>query len=487
MKRLTLFMIFLLYAPLVWSAGTVAGDYLELDTEAAHVALNECSIDYLSTTQQLYVLDNDGWYSIGPEAHHLKPCSASPITAEGVMYYDSDDDRVHYRTGAGVWEPAGQITLDEAYEYGATTTIDSGSTVTYNNAQVDATDSFNIANSGAAGTGQAIEITDTKSGAHATMIIDHTSGNIASGGLHIRDNAANAAHLAYGVHVESTDATTAILDAFKATAGTNLMISDGLDVSAANIDHGINLGANEFIGTTSIFDFDYLDMDAAGDFVLSETGGNNADPDFQVLGYGSLRSGELGGNGANYTTWTSTGYLTFVGEAKPVWEEIIYMDRSDLAIAGGDGTAPTASEADTNKHWYYWAYTEGVDVSYHTWRLPAQLDESEDIEFFVRWNSEDAGGDGCTWVITYCLMKDDNNEVSCDPTTALDTVLVEDTTDVQYEWATTNSGVINGGTVGVGETMKIKLQCSASRDSDTCNAESIRINFRIDFIGAEPP
>ena len=457
----------LIIVALAFAAGT-ATDYVTFTPAANPGAAAEGTIYYDSDTDMHFGMDDGAvWYPMGPEVRGFKPVATASETAEGYVYYDSDVDRLYVRTGAAAWEPLNEQTSDEVYEEGQGVTLDAGA-IAWTNAEVDGQDTLAIAHSGAAGTGQAVEITDTKSGAHATMIIDHTSGNASSGVLHIRDNTSDAADLAYGILIESVDGTKEIVDALVIRATTNAMITDAIDVSDAEITNAINFGNNTVTGANTIIDLNFLDMDAAGDISFSETGGSNADADFQVDGFSMFFSGQMGDDASNYTAFSTDGVLTFAGNARPTHTDYFWTSDFDLVTVHGDGTAPTENEAGSTFNFSSWSYTEGNgDVSYMLYMIPEDMDVSAAMNIFLIWTTEDAGGDTCLWKVQYDFWALEAEAID-NTWIALDTIVADDT-GAQFQTATTSGGQISGGTFSDNDAclMQISLtDCNDAAEAD---------------------
>lgn len=456
MKKILCIIIILLWSITALGAGTTT-DYVDLENGEAFPpggGANEAMIDYDPVNDVWKVYADDGnWYSIGVECYNFKPVAASPITQEGIVYYRSDTDQLYVRTGAAAWEELNGSTLDDTYTQGATITIDATGTLTLTSTLDDATDMLTITRSDSgSGTGQLIMMTDTQDAAHASIILDHTSGNANSGGLHIRDNAANAANLAYGLLVESVDATTEIVDAIKVLATTNAMITDAIDVSDAELTNAINTGANIWVATDLQITSNPLTIGADGDFRTLETGGSTADPDFQVDGFGQIYSGALGDDASNYTGFTTDGVLSFHGNARPSHREWHSVQDLDLVMAGGDGTDPVENEAGGTGKYSSWTFTEATSIAYYSWLIPCNCDVTAAINVYIVWLTENNGGDSCLWRVRHDGGKTFNNdEIPTAPATVLNTPIADDTTDVKYEEAITAAGIINASTFAAGE------------------------------------
>jgi hypothetical protein len=72
-----------------------------------------------------------------------------------------------------------------------------------------------------------------------------------------------------GILVEHLDATVgSMLDGIRIVSTTDTAMTDGLDVSDAEIVNGLNIGANTLLGTTGLIDYTNFDVNATGDVTV---------------------------------------------------------------------------------------------------------------------------------------------------------------------------------------------------------------------------
>jgi len=489
-KKIVIILCLILYPMLAYSAGLTDTDFIDYDVAAGVPGAPSESMCYYDGGDDVYYCRDDTatWVPHGLEVYGWDPEATCPIAAaEGYVYADSDDHRLYYYNGTD-WEPLNEQTLGEAYTESPTITIDAAGSLTLSSTLVDATDMLTISRSGAAGTGQLLDLSDTQTGNHISMILDVTSGNASSRGMLLRDNAADTADLAYLYGAQSVDAVQVVQDGYLAFAATTDKMIDAFDGSDAEIINCLNCGVNTILGTSTVIDFDNFDLDAAGDLTLSETGGNAADPDCDVNGFAQLGAvgGGLLGNDINATAFSADGVITFMADARPTHSEWHSVQDLDLVVAGGDGSDPAENEAGSTAKYSSWTWTEGSTIAYYTWLIPAQVDVSAAINIYIVWLTEGAGGDSCLWRVRHDGGKTFNNdEVPSAPSTVLSTPIADDTTDTQYEIAKTDAGIINGATFTDGEIVTFDFyltDCDAGEATDYADMLGFVIEYRLDTL-----
>jgi hypothetical protein len=133
--------------------------------------------------------------------------------------------------------------------------------------------------------------------------------------LNSNTGAATDAAFAQGLLIENLDTATGnsitMADAIVIQATTDTFITDGLDVSDAELVNGVNLGANVLLGTTSTIDFTNFDVSSTGSITtgsLASTGisfdissgvGSNTSP--TIAAFRTANTGAVGGTGLGST------------------------------------------------------------------------------------------------------------------------------------------------------------------------------------------
>lgn len=88
-----------------------------------------------------------------------------------------------------------------------------------------------------------------------------------------------------------------------------------------------------------------------------------------------------------------------------------------------------------------------ADVLDHHLRLPGDVDLKRDIKFRVDWTSGSATtADTIDWKVFYKFIIPDTTTIAT-ATTALDTVIAQDTVAGAYIWQSTAYGILKGGTL----------------------------------------
>lgn len=88
-----------------------------------------------------------------------------------------------------------------------------------------------------------------------------------------------------------------------------------------------------------------------------------------------------------------------------------------------------------------------ADALDHFLRLPGDVDLKRDIKFRVDWTSGSATtADTIDWKVFYKLIIPDTTTIAT-ATTALDTVIAQDTVAGAYIWQRTAYGILKGGTL----------------------------------------
>jgi hypothetical protein len=97
------------------------------------------------------------------------------------------------------------------------------------------------------------------------------------------------------------------------------------------------------------------------------------------------------------------------------------------------------------------------DVLDHNWSLPYDVDLNKDILFRVHWTSgSSTTADTITWKVFYKPIVPNSTTIAA-ASTALDTVIAQDTVIGAYTWQATEWGVLNGGTLAA-NVEKLMLQ-----------------------------
>lgn len=123
---------------------------------------------------------------------------------------------------------------------------------------------------------------------------------------------------------------------------------------------------------------------------------------------------------------------------------------------GAGGGAPVQQEISTFGIVGILMDTAG-DLLDHNWSLPADLDREKDILFRLHWTSGSATtADTITWKVFYKPIVPDVTTIAA-ASTALDTVIAQDTVAGAYIWQATSWGVLNGGTLAY-DVEKLMLQ-----------------------------
>lgn len=97
------------------------------------------------------------------------------------------------------------------------------------------------------------------------------------------------------------------------------------------------------------------------------------------------------------------------------------------------------------------------DVIDHNWSLPADLDINKNIYFRLHWTSGSATtADTIDWKVFYKPIVPNSTTIAA-ASTALDTVIAQDTVVGAYTWQTTEWGILNAGTLAH-DVEKLMLQ-----------------------------
>lgn len=102
------------------------------------------------------------------------------------------------------------------------------------------------------------------------------------------------------------------------------------------------------------------------------------------------------------------------------------------------------------------------DVIDTNWSLPADVDLKKDIKFRVHWTSGSADtADTITWKVFYKAIVPDTTTIAA-ASTALDTVIAEDTVIGAYTWQVTSWGVLKAGTLALNtEALMLQVEMDA--------------------------
>lgn len=94
--------------------------------------------------------------------------------------------------------------------------------------------------------------------------------------------------------------------------------------------------------------------------------------------------------------------------------------------------------------------------------LPYDVDIAKDIKFRVHWTSgSSTTADTITWKVFYKPIVPDSTTIAA-ASTALDTVIAEDTVAGAYTWQATSWGVLKGGTLAANvEKLMIQVELDA--------------------------
>lgn len=102
------------------------------------------------------------------------------------------------------------------------------------------------------------------------------------------------------------------------------------------------------------------------------------------------------------------------------------------------------------------------DVIDHNMQLPHDVDINKHIYFRVHWTSgSSTTADTIDWKVFYKAIVPDSTTIAA-ASTALDTVIAQDTVIGAYTWQTTAWGVLKGGTLAVNvEALMLQVEMDA--------------------------
>jgi hypothetical protein len=141
----------------------------------------------------------------------------------------------------------------------------------------------------------------------------------------------------------------------------------------------------------------------------------------------------------------------------PVSEFTGWLGAAGVSAGAGTG-APVQKEISTFGLVGCLMEADG-DVLDHHLMLPYDVDLKKDIRFRVHWTSgSSTTADTIDWKVFYLGIVNDSTTIAA-ATTALDTVIAQDTVIGAYTWQTTAYGVLKGETLGQDvESMTIQVE-----------------------------
>ena len=128
---------------------------------------------------------------------------------------------------------------------------------------------------------------------------------------------------------------------------------------------------------------------------------------------------------------------------------------------GAGGGAPVQQEISTFGIVSILMDTAG-DLLDHNLQMPHDIDIAKDIRFRVHWTSGSATtADTITWKVFYKSIVPNTTTIAA-ASTALDTVIAEDTVAGAYIWQATEWGVLKGGTLAFNvEALMLQVELDA--------------------------
>lgn len=136
------------------------------------------------------------------------------------------------------------------------------------------------------------------------------------------------------------------------------------------------------------------------------------------------------------------------------------LGAAGVSVGAGTG-APVQQEISTFGVVSILMDTAG-DLLDHHLQLPYDVDLKKDIRFRVHWTSgSSTTADTITWKVFYKAIVPDTTTIAA-ASTALDTVIAEDTVIGAYTWQVTSWGVLKAGTLALNtEALMLQVEMDA--------------------------